>query len=127
MPQPPAFLRIFEGKALAKALTDAGYQLSEATAQRWIRGATTPKPQDIRAIRELVGAMLPDTTKEAAPPEWAERLEVYLLALVRKRGVSVAEMEQAEADLGVALTLSGSDRWTQLLGGGGKGAGGSKV
>lgn len=96
MPEPPAFLRIFEGKALAKALTDAGYQLSEATAQRWIRGATAPKPQDIRAIRELVGAMLPDTTK-AAPPWWAERLLAGVMALEKANNITDADVAAARA------------------------------
>jgi hypothetical protein len=69
------FMRVFEAKALAEALTDAGHSTSERTAQRWKKGETRPKPQDVRAIRELVGAMLPDTTKEP-PPEWARAVAV---------------------------------------------------
>ena len=57
------YLRIFEAKALAEELTRSGHSVSERTAQRWKAGATHPKPQDIRAIRELVGATLPDTQK----------------------------------------------------------------
>lgn len=55
------YLRIFEAKALAEELTKAGHSISERTAQRWKRGVTKPKPQDIHAIRRLVGATLPHT------------------------------------------------------------------
>ena len=41
----------------------------EKTAQRWKKGETNPKPQDVRAIRVLVGAIAPDTQKEAPPAE----------------------------------------------------------
>ena len=63
------WLRIFEAKALAEALTDAGHSVSERTAQRWKKGETSPKPQDVRAIRTLVGAIAPDTQKQAPPAE----------------------------------------------------------
>jgi hypothetical protein len=66
----PDWLSIFEAKALADALTRSGHSVSERTAQRWKKGETQPKPQDVRAILALLG-----TTKEAAPPEWAERLQ----------------------------------------------------
>jgi hypothetical protein len=77
------WLRIFEAKALAEELTQAGHSISERTAQRWKAGETKPKPQDIRAIRELVGATIPDTTKEAPRPEWAEGLESRIVSEVR--------------------------------------------
>jgi hypothetical protein len=66
----PDWLSIFEAKALADALTRSGHSVSERTAQRWKKGETQPKPQDVRAILALLG-----TTKGAAPPEWAERLQ----------------------------------------------------
>jgi hypothetical protein len=59
------FLRVFEAKALAAALTDAGHSVSERTVQRWKAGETHPKPQDVAAIRRLIGASLPDTQKNA--------------------------------------------------------------
>lgn len=70
------YLRVFEGKALAEELTKAGHAVSEKTVQRWKNGTTKPKPQDIRAIRDLVGATVPDTRKEPTPdvPEWAQAL-----------------------------------------------------
>ena len=65
------FLRVFEAKALARALTEAGHAVSERTVQRWKAGKTKPKPQDIQAIRRVI--RLPDATKEP-PPEWAREL-----------------------------------------------------
>jgi hypothetical protein len=64
-------LRVFEAKALAAALTEAGHSVSERTVQRWKAGVTKPKPQDIRAIRHLLDV---ETQRSAAPPHWAERL-----------------------------------------------------
>lgn len=67
------FLRVFEAKALASALTDAGYSVSERTVQRWKAGRTKPKPQDVQAVRELVGALTAEY-ESAPPPKWAEGL-----------------------------------------------------
>ena len=62
-------LRVFEAKALAEALTEAGHSVSERTAQRWKAGDTAPKPQDITAIWRLLGV-----DKPKSPPAWAEGL-----------------------------------------------------
>ncbi len=69
-------LRIFEGKALAHALTKSGHSVSERTTQRWIKGETQPKPQDLAAIRALVGQ-----TEEDSPPDWARSLESNMKAM----------------------------------------------
>lgn len=87
-------LAIFEAKALAQALTDNGHSVSERTVQRWKKGETAPKPQDIRAIRELLGTM-----KEAAPPSLEERLsriELYVQAIAA--ATPGAEDEIADID-----------------------------
>lgn len=86
------FMRIFEGKALAEALTEAGHSVSEKTAQRWKKGETNPKPQDVKAIRDLVGVL----TQKAAPPITAERLEEV-------RGEIIAEVRQNRAVIAAAL------------------------
>ena len=48
-------LTIFEAKALANGLTKFGHSVSERTVQRWKAGITRPKPQDIEAIRRMLG------------------------------------------------------------------------
>lgn len=63
-------LGLFEGKALHRALTEAGHEVSVRTVQRWVSGQTPPKAQDMAAIRRLLEL----TDEEAAPPAWAERL-----------------------------------------------------
>lgn len=82
---------------MAEELTRAGHSVSERTAQRWKKGETSPKPQDIRAIRELIGATLPETPKSAAPPYWAERLLAGTMALERKLELSDSELADATA------------------------------
>ena len=72
-------LRVFEAKALAQALTDRGHAVSERTVQRWKKGVTKPKPQDIPAIRQLLGI------KEEALPPWAEGLADLVAERVRRR------------------------------------------
>lgn len=111
------FLRVFEGKALAEELTRAGHSVSEKTVQRWKSGVTKPKPQDIRAIRELVGATLPDTKKEASAtaeaiasvflerwskaqePEWALKLTEHIIGEIRSlQGTSMEAAATAALD-----------------------------
>jgi hypothetical protein len=65
-------LRLANQSEVARALTTQGYQVSRMTVNRWARGAEIPEVAE-RMILELFGHT-PETTKEAAPPEWAERL-----------------------------------------------------
>ena len=94
------FLRIFEGKALAEALTASGHQVSEKTVQRWKNGTTKPKPQDIRAIRALVGV----TTKDAPPdesdeaPAWAIALTDDLRKMIRSNEKLLQKALQRNGD-----------------------------
>jgi hypothetical protein len=86
------FLRLFDAAALARALRDEGHEVSERTAQRWKAGTSTPKPQDLAAIRRLLGE-----PERAALPDWAERLMAGVMALEEKGGVSDEELAKAEA------------------------------
>ena len=72
-------LSVFEAKALAHALTEHGHSVSERTVQRWKAGTTKPKPQDIRAIRELLAA----TEKE---PPWLGRLQTKVDSILSNQG-----------------------------------------
>lgn len=118
-PMSDEWLRIFEAKALAEALTKAGHSVSERTAQRWKAGETHPKPQDIRAIRELVGATAPGHTKEAPPagadgaflerwlsdepPPWAMRLRDEILgSLTEQRHSEDEALKEIRQALGAA-------------------------
>jgi hypothetical protein len=106
------FMRVFEAKALATALTEAGHSVSERTVQRWKAGDTPSKAQDVRAIRELVGAMIADTTNEAAPL-WAGRLVANVEAIAQKVGVTDDDRLEAErlavAEMPGEAPLSRSD------------------
>ncbi len=52
----PELLRLFDAAALARALKDTGHEVSERTVQRWKAGESTPKLQDLAAIRRLLAA-----------------------------------------------------------------------
>ena len=86
------FLRLFDAAALARALREEGHEVSERTAQRWRAGTSTPKPQDMAAIRRLLG-------EEQRPvmPDWAERLMAGVMALEEKGAISDEELVKAEA------------------------------
>jgi len=107
-------LRYANRRKVADALTAAGYDVSRATVNRWARGKEMP-PIAARLIREMFGA------QSEAAPEASGRLEVYLLALARKNGLSAEELSQAEADLTAAGVLGDDGGWPRLLGGGGAG------
>lgn len=108
------FLSVFEAKALAAALTEAGHSVSERTVQRWKAGTTKPKPQDIRAIYGVIGLAY----EEAAPPEWVERLLTGVMALEAKIEVSDSELDRAEA-LAAAWVATAEQRRRHRQGGGG--------
>lgn len=59
--------------AVARALTERGYTVSKMQVNRWAGGAEMP-PIAARMILELF-LHGPEMPKEAAPPEWAERLQ----------------------------------------------------
>jgi hypothetical protein len=114
----PDVIRLFEGKALAAALRDSGWDVSTRTVQRWTSGEIKPRPQDLAAVRRLVVGELGET-KEAAPPEWARRLMVGTLALERKQGVTNVELAaaEAEADALIDRQLGAAGMQPQLGGG----------
>lgn len=117
-------LALARKREVARKITERGYPVSGETLNRWVRDKEDLPERVERIVRELF--MLPPNDEEAAPG-LPERLEVYLLALVRKRGISDEELLQAETDLVAAQTLGADARWTQLVGGGagrGKGSAG---
>jgi hypothetical protein len=107
----PDWLSIFEAKALADALTRSGHSVSERTAQRWKKGETQPKPQDVRAILALLG-----TTKEAAPPEWAERLVGAVDSILENQAKIISEQRrtaESVAPLDRLLNVEGLRDWLE--------------
>ncbi len=114
-----SFLRIFEAKALASALTDAGHSVSERTVQRWKAGETNPKPQDLHAIRLLIDASF-QAHEETAPPEWARRLSVRLRAHSAKLAVSPDDLALAAIEEAAEWVVGegGAGRPRQQGGGG---------
>ena len=72
---------IFRAEGLAKALTDAGHDVSERTVNRWKAGTSRPSKGQLEAIRRLIGI----NEKEAAPPVWAERLQASIEAVYERQ------------------------------------------
>ena len=98
------FLRVFEAKALAAALTDAGHSVSERTVQRWKSGTTKPKPQDIRAIHRVIRLA---GTEKAPPPEWAAAMEQRLGELIlTNRETVIQALAEETARYGVERALA---------------------
>lgn len=64
-------LTLVNGAALHKALREQGVGVSYRTVARWIGATPSAKPPaELMPALEVVFG----TTKEAAPPDWAERL-----------------------------------------------------
>ena len=70
-------LDLFSQQRLHEALEAGGYKVSHRTVRRWVEGDAIPDAAWTRAILDVMGI-----TKEAAPPEWAERLEAKVDQLV---------------------------------------------
>jgi predicted GTPase len=71
--------------AVARALTERGYSVSKMQVNRWAGGAEMPTI----AARMILELFLhgPDMPKEAAPPEWAERLEAKVDSILANQNV----------------------------------------
>jgi hypothetical protein len=71
-------LTLVNGAALHKALREQGVGVSYRTVARWIGATPSAKPpaELMPALEAVLG-----TTKEAAPPEWAERLQATVDAI----------------------------------------------
>jgi hypothetical protein len=98
---------VFRSEGLAKALTDAGYDVSARTIDRWKSGTSKPSKGQLRAIAELLG------DKERAAPSMTERLEL-IEAILRSTalvsGVTPAELEAIEEAHQRALVLRRSQQ-----------------
>lgn len=96
-------LRYANRAKIAEALTNQGYEVHRVTVNRWARGREMPRIAE-RMILALFGHD-PDTTKEAAPPQWAERLETRIISEVRANrevlieALAVGFAEQAAREL----------------------------
>ena len=85
-------VELFEGKALAAALRDSGYDVSDRTVQRWKAGEIAPKPQDVAAIRRVLGVHENDPLK----PEWVEGVEDKLGQVLDKQDAIIGALIPAE-------------------------------
>ena len=68
---------------VAEALTRGGYPVTRMTVNRWAAGAEMPAIA-ARMVIELF-EHTPGTTKEAAPPIWAERLQASIEAVYERQ------------------------------------------
>jgi hypothetical protein len=77
-------LMLVNGAALHKALREQGVGVSYRTVARWI-GATpsAQPPAELMPVLEAVFGI----TKEAAPPDWAERLEAKVDSILANQNV----------------------------------------
>ena len=87
---------------------------SRQTLSRW-RKVGIP-PDRVEEVLEAVAEILPGTTKEAAPPEWAERLEAKVdRLLVGQTTVAEAMVERAITALAPADQLRQAEMLNQRL------------
>lgn len=109
-----ALLKFASYKKVADALG-----LDKSAVQKWAAGKNVGAHQ-LRSVRELYEQTFGDllNKQKKAAPEYPGRLEVYLLALVRKRGITSEELAEAEADLAAARALADDAVWPQLVDGG---------
>jgi hypothetical protein len=99
---------------VAEALTAQGYPVTRVTVNRWANGADMPEIA-ARMILELFGHT-PETTKEAAPPEWAERLFEKLDAMAADQRM-IADKAVSEAVRAIAPlpSMESADQMIALL------------
>lgn len=106
-------LALTRKREVARKISERGYSVSGETLNRWVRDKEELPEKVDRIVRDLFH--LPDNDEKAAPVG-PERLEVYLLALMRKWGITWDELARAEADLAAHRALAGAG-WQQLIGG----------
>lgn len=88
---------IFRAEGLAKALTDAGYDVSERTVNRWKAGTHRPSKSQLEAIRKIVGAHENTAPSEEGaasellrlwggtePPAWSNVQAAKVIAEIRR-------------------------------------------
>lgn len=94
----------------------AALGVTKTTTGQWAKGRDVT-PYRVRQVRDL---LRPPTAQETAPPGWAERLLVGVMALETKQAVSDAELDRAEA-LAAAWLATAEQRGRPRQGGGGAG------
>ena len=99
---------IFRAEGLAKALTDAGHDVSERTVNRWKAGTSRPSKGQLEAIRRLIGI----NEKEAAPPLWAERLQASIEAVYERQSTVGQEMAGKVIE---ALASPAQHEWAERI------------
>lgn len=91
-------------------------RVSRATVADWAKGQSVT-PYRLNQLEQL---LRPDLqTKEAAPPQWVERLMAGVMALETKADVSDAELVAAEARAAIYLAANTRKRPRLARGGGG--------
>jgi hypothetical protein len=99
---------------VAEALTEQGYPVSRVTVSRWARGGEMPEIA-ARMILELFGHT-PNTTKEAAPPEWAERLFEKVDAMATdQRTIAEEAVSSAVRAIAPLPSMESADQMIALL------------
>ena len=113
-----------EGDRAIALLRYANYQkvgralhVSRSAVADWAKGKSVT-PYRLHQLEQL---LRPDLQiEESAPPDWAERLLVGVMALETKGQVSEAELDRAEA-LAAAWLATAEQRGRRRRGGGGVG------
>lgn len=86
------FLKPFEARALAQALTDWGHKVHYKTVERWKNGKTPIKAGDVAAIRLMVAGV--DTEK---PPPWWEAAYGDLVAEIQENRDTISRFVEDQA------------------------------
>lgn len=115
-------LKYVKRREVAEELRRRGIdKVSGESLNRWVRDGKELRPEVERELRALFG--LPEIEKEAAPPDWVERLLTGVIALEDDAEISDAALDRAQAKAITALTLGGK-RGRPRRGGGASGTGG---
>jgi hypothetical protein len=101
---------------VARRLKRKGYELDERTFLRWVAERRQMEP---RMARDIEAMFAEAGREETAPPEWAERLLVGIVALERKGQITADELARARAEVLVYLA-AGNQKLPRRGGGGGK-------
>ena len=102
--------KFLSARAVAAALTEAGYPVSEDVVQRW-KKAQKPDPRAVDKLAEVLG-IRPDTENEPPEPAWVGRLEARLIEL-RENQDRVAQ--EAAAGVVTALAPPVREQWAARI------------
>jgi hypothetical protein len=109
-------LRWANKREVARELSRRGFDVSGETLNRWVRDEREFPAVVERMVLDMYG--IAGTTKEAAPPEWAERLVVAVDSVLENQATIISEQKrtaESVAPLDRLLNVEGLRDWLEGL------------